>query len=275
MAKKAKKKGTSSNSKRAAALAGPVNHLIEVVADTEHFQLRVVEGRVAAKPGDTLIWVFRGIPEGWLPWIEFPDQLPYGPFPSLTVSSVAIWGTLPGGDASSREEDAHFPYRAVIRTGLGRHQKSYGALLRSPMADLDVQPVAPAQIEVVVTYDAESSELGLSPTLIKRNPGDTVKWSFQIPEDVLEPGSWLPRIDFFRFDGSTGAQPANLSLGPFTSLAHGLTTVVGMGNTPSPGIYSYTAVVIHQETGSVQLKSTPDPVIDDRGEPLDLSGDPG
>ena len=242
--------------------AGPVDHLVPVECDFTSYNLSV-PARVAAKPGDLVVWSFHGIPDGWSPWIQFmpspgqgSDANFLGPFNDLSQSATAVWGICNAVTAVTE-----FSYRAMVQKGIGLGSDSCYATLSSALVTLSVLPATTGKKQTFqVTLPDPSGLLQVEPPGVFIHPGDIVEWDFsQIPNAAV----WRPRISFDRYDG-TGTV-TNLMLGPFTSLVSEATRVTGMGNNGISGNYSFQVAAVQVDSGQILWISSDDPVIDNRG----------
>lgn len=90
--------------------------------------------------------------------------------------------------------------------------------------------------QVVVTYNGEGVPLGINSPSIELIDGDTVEWIFQnVPS-----GDQVQVYIHFHV-------PSNQPFGPFQGLKPSGHSVIGVGNSGVPGMYSYTALVLNQD----------------------------
>jgi hypothetical protein len=246
--------------------AGPVEHIIPVECDIASMTLKVGVPAMGIKTGDRVLWQFFGLPSAeWSPGIEFLQSF-LGPFTDLSQSGAAVWGTCGPLLALGSEP---FIYRAVIRKGRGTARESGGATISSGTARLTLD--SPGKVRhFTVTQSSTGTELSVSPLGVELNANDTVEWKFNIQSG---PDPWRPQVSFHRYDGS--GQPANLSLGPFTSLTIGLDRILGTGNNEVTGVYFFQASILRVSDGSIISVSSHDPAIDNRGEVGDPTGGGG
>lgn len=244
--------------------AGPVSHVIHVRCELESFRLVVESPTVSARPGDLVMWAFEGLPQSWVPAVFFaPDareRASLGPFAALSQSGDAIFGVV----AADAGEGA-FDYRAGVQKGQVFQPDQEAGLLLSRQARLVVDAEERAVI-VEVSYRSGDGfpYLEVVPAMVEIGPGQEVRWVFHVPEDIQQPETWQPRIEFVAFSGE-GAPPS-LALGPFSALTLSPTEVRGTGSRQYPGMYSYLAMVVQRRNGHFLWVSSPDPVVDSRGE---------
>lgn len=236
--------------------AGPVNHVLPVVFNEAALSLTCVRAAVSVKAGDSVIWTFFGIPAGYAPAVQFrPGEAggsPFGPLESLCQTEAAVWGTC-----RSDQAPATFAYRAVLQKGHLRSD-SDGSSLWSSTAGLIIVPSGTGEQKTFTVSPGSPGKLNVVPQLHEMKGADTVTWIFE----NLPPGSWLPRVTFFRHVGE--GEPPNTQLGPFTSLITEAAQVRGTGNTDVKGAYFHEVALLSATTGEVSWVSS-DPVIDNRG----------
>jgi len=246
-------------------ISGPVQHYVEVRFDPVQMTLAIEAPERVVRPGDQVLWAFRGVPEGWTPWVLSPSS-------AFAATVQGPWGVR--GTVAGSAPDGPLPYRASLQRGLGLEHLSGGSLILSPPATLKVQSTAePGLHRVVVKYlppqgTTEEGRLVVAPQLVTIAPGDQVEWKFSAAGSKLADGTWQPRIDFHQFTGES-SEPPNLHLGPFVTLSFDGEVVTGAGSSGVNGSYSYVCVVVSRGDGSVLWRSSPDPAIDRRGDPSD------
>jgi len=246
-------------------ITDPVTHFVEVQYDPVEVRLLVEEASLVVRPGDRIGWVFRGVPDGWTPWISAEGAAPPSPFEVLSQSPWGVRATI-----DSSMEAGSFGYRATLQRGVGLHQSSEGLLLRSAVCSVAVQTaVDPQAHRIVVSYhpasDGQVGSLIVTPQLVTVTASDAVVWDFTDLASDLPEGRWIPRIDFVRFHGPES--PPNLHLGPFAALTYESNRITAMGNSRTVGVYNYACVLVGRFDGSVIAVSSTDPVIDRRGDP--------
>jgi plastocyanin len=245
-------------------ISGPVEHYVEVRFDPVQMTLAIEAPERVVRPGDQVLWAFRDVPEGWTPWILSPSS-------AFAATVQGPWGVR--GTVAGSAPDGPLPYRASLQRGLGLEHLSGGSLILSPSATLKVRTTAEPRLHrVVVKYlpprgTTEEGRLVVVPQLVTIAPGDQVEWKFSAAGSQRAEGSWRPRVDVHRFDGSTA--PSNLHLGPFLTLTVQGEQVTGAGSSGAAGVYNYVCVVVSRDDGRVIWKSSPDPAIDSRGDPSD------
>jgi hypothetical protein len=245
---------------------GPVTHLIQVQCDMTSATLAVQRPQVSVKPGDTIVWSFIGIPEGWSPWIELrhSDNPEFaGPLLKLTQSAGGVWGTC--REDWEETSPAAFEYRALIQRGFTSGWQGGGSILWSSPARLTVLPNGFGQEVVYTVTLAERDgkrQLLVEPLVRTLRPGDVAVWRF--PDDLSSgEDAWRPRIDFFRYEG-TGSV-SNRYLGPFAALTVEPGLIRGTGNNGVDGLYFFEVALVSVGTGQIGWMSSGDPVVDNRG----------
>lgn len=251
---------------------GALEYLIPVVYAAAAHTLNIVHPVIAVRPGDRVIWVFEGLPDGWAPWIQLKGEegaRPFlGPFQSLTQIEGGLSGIVSSALPSL---PASFTYRATAQKGLGLDWQTDTAVLSSAQATIEVHDEAAPSAVSFRVFEIESGKLGVAPEMQSVQSGQTVLWTFEDLPDT--PEAWRPRIDFGLYDG-TGTVPNRL-LGPFTCLVYEKGKVTGLGNSGVTGGYHFQVSLISVSTGNVVWLSSGDPVIDNRGPIWDpVSGGP-
>jgi hypothetical protein len=244
--------------------AGSVTHLIQVQYDPSTLSLAVSRPRVFLNPGDTVVWSFLGIPEGWTPWIELRrsgDNAFIGPLTGLTQTAGGVWGVC-RTTGWTGTAPIPFEYRAMIQKGFAAGWDTEGSLMWSAPVNLDVLPAPVGQELTYEVTKGENGSLIVEPLLRTLNPGDVIVWHF--PAD-LEGGveAWRPRIKFHRYEG-TGTVP-NQQLGPFAALTVLPGRLRGTGNSGVDGLYFFEVALVSVSTGEIGWMSSGDPVVDNRG----------
>jgi len=249
-----------------AVAAGPVTQLIQVQYDSSSLTLTVSRPLVVLNPGDTVVWSFLGIPEGWTPWIEFRrvgNESFVGPLSGLTQAPGAIWG-LCRTSGWTGTDPVSFEYRATMQRGFATGWDTEGSMVWSKPVHLEVQPNQSGQeITYTVAQGPESRQLLVQPQEIQvLKEGDVIVWQF--PSDLSEgTDAWRPRIKFHRYEGA-GTMP-NQQLGPFASLTILPGQIRGTGNSGVNGLYFFEVALVSVSTGEIGWLSSGDPVIDNRG----------
>ncbi|HET9210789.1 MAG TPA: hypothetical protein VFR03_10355 [Thermoanaerobaculia bacterium] len=243
--------------------AGPVEHLITVQCDAASSTLTLQQTSVGVKLGDTIVWQFFGMPDGWSPWIEFRPQESgtkfLGPFTDLTQTAAALWGEVRTDSALVGQT---IVYRVFVQKGIGVGWDQGEAVISSAAGTLAINAEDHGTTQsFTVTPSQTAPALQISPIGVIIQPGDTVEWDFQgIP---AEPDTWRPVVSFTRYDGK-GEVP-NDYLGPFAALTTGTDRVRGMGNNRVPGTYYFKVSVVRLSDGEILWISSGDPAIDNRG----------
>ena len=245
---------------------GTVTHLIQVQNDPVTHTLTVSRSPVAVNPGDTVVWSFLGIPEGWTPWIEFrrtDDKTFVGPLQGLTQAPGGIWGVCRTEGWTAATNQIRFEYRAMIQKGFAAGWDTDGSVFWSAPALLDVQPQPVGkEVTFTVTKPDGSNQLDVQPPLLPLGPGDVIVWKFDL-DLPGGPEAWRPRIKFHRYEGS-GTVP-NQHLGPCAAMSVYPGAVRGTGNSGVDGLYFFEVALVSVATGEIGWVSSGDPVVDNRG----------
>jgi plastocyanin len=243
--------------------AGPVEHLITVQCDAASSTLTLQQQAVGVKLGDTVVWQFFGMPEGWSPWVEFRPQEGgttkfLGPFTALTQTAAALWGEIRDDHSLVGKTVA---YRVSVQKGAGAGWDEGGAAISSAAGALAINSEDHGTSQTfTVTASQGNLALQVSPIGVIIQPGDTVEWDFKVP---AHPDTWRPVVTFTRYDGK-GEVPNNY-LGPFAALTTETDRVRGMGNNRVPGTYYFKVSVVRLSDGEILWISSNDPAIDNRG----------
>lgn len=246
---------------------------VRVDFDPKVPSLVVSPTEVDVRAGDVLIWQFFGLKRQWFPWIRFQleslGESGTGPLEGFSQSSDAIWGTVRQDAAGT------FVYRASARVLEGLLKEEVAALVSSSEARFRVHDSSSQSLEpfqtIVVDIDLQDGWLVVPPN--QRNipivGGQSIQWRF--PARVFgEPtGAVLPRVQFLAYGSSEDvAEGIDLRLGPFTTMTFGELTVTATGYAQKvPGVYNYRLLAVRQSDGEIVWASSPDPLVDDRGEP--------
>lgn len=241
---------------------GSVTHLIPVQYDPSTLTLAVLLPEIYLNPGDTVVWSFQGIPQGWTPWIEFRragDNAFVGPLTGLTQTEGGIWGAC-RSTGWTGTAPIPFEYRAMMQRGFAAGWDTEGSLVWSAPAGLNVMPAAVGQEIIWPIDEGDNGTLIVQdPLMHTLGPGDIIVWQF--PTD-LEDG-WRPRIKFNRYEG-IGTLP-NQQLGPFSALTILPGKIRGTGNNGIAGLYFFEVALVSVTTGEIGWLSSGDPVVDNRG----------
>jgi hypothetical protein len=262
--------------------AGSVTHLIQVRYDPSALTLTVLRPQVFLNPGDTVVWSFFGIPEGWTPWVEFRragNNSFVGPLEGLTQSAGEIWGVCRTSGWTGTAS-VPFEYRAMIQRGFAAGWDTEGSLVWSAPASLNVLPVTIGTERIFQVTGAGSpkavrtgSALDIEPPGQPLDAGDVIVWRFpsELP-DGTNVNDWRPRIKFYRYEG-TGTVP-NQQLGPFSALTVLPGEIRGTGNNGVSGVYFFEVALVSVSTGEIGWLSSGDPVVDNRGGVIVPDGGP-
>lgn len=255
----------------------PQQQTLRVEFDPSRPSLKVLPASLTVRPGDVVIWQFFGLTREWYPWIRLlQDSLGAtgtGPFETVSQSSDAIWGTVRETDGSSTGPK-EYGYRASVRIleGLGAEQMY--ASVNSSLACFRVDGTAAMKTEetpVIVHAGIEGGQLVVAPDdqQISIYGGQSIRWTFP-PEIGGSPSDpVLPRVQFLAYQAlGTTAEPIDLRLGPFTTMTYDELSVTATGYAQNtPGAYNYRLLAVRESDGEIVWASSPDPLVDDRGEP--------
>lgn len=213
-------------------------------------------------------WLFEGIEglvaAGWIPGISFTldptnkGSQYTGPFINLTKTKSAVIASGNTG-ASGR-----YRYRAALRPPIGSTLpkiQTTEARLFNQVAEL-----TPSVVKVKVPPDNQGF-LQVDPEYVTCTAGQSIFWEILGAGDEI--GEWYPRLYFQ--DGPDGM---NSHLGPFTSLDTRSKTILASGSGGQPGQYKYLFQMVSVDGGDVRFQSSPDPIVDDEGEPPGAEGEP-
>jgi hypothetical protein len=242
--------------------------MLEIVVDLEHFNIAVARSEAVVRPGDTVVWQFRGLPKDWTPWIAMDGEgpvgsviEPFGPFASIAQTASAVLAVV----RDDLQLDQAYPYRPAVQRGLAVPNQVFAQLVGNA-ATVHVSATNPGcQWEFEVTLDREAGVLRVQPEGITLEPGDTVSFDFsKVPdlEDALR-----PRVSFKRYIGD--GSPPNAFFGPFTSLVTTAQprTILGQGNCLVAGRYTFEVAMIAKASDEVRWLASVDPAVDNEGPP--------
>ncbi len=254
----------------------PRQQTLRVEFDPSRPKLTVSPTRFEARPGDTVIWQFFGLGRQWYPWIRFSrgslGETGTGPLEQIFQSSDAIWGIV-GESHGARA----WEYRASARVLEGLDEERCGATVSSSAAMFETHDGTAGEtsrdlslIEIEVEAVGKKLVVPASQKDLRIHGGQSIQWNF--PPDVFADDSddpLLPRVQFLEYDsGSETPGPLDLRLGPFTTMAFGERSVTATGYAQNnPGRYHYRLVVARESDGEIVWASSPDPLVDDLGEP--------
>lgn len=216
----------------------------------------------------SLRWVFEGVDglveAGWAPSIRFflgpKEKVPQysGPFINLTRTTSSVIASGNAGKSGS------FRYRAMLQPPSSSDLPE----IRSSEARLfnQVMEATPSVIRVR-RCQQNKQVLLVEPEAVTCTAGQAILWEvIDSPTDI---GKWYPRIAFV--DGPAGM---NSHLGPFTSMDTRNESILASGSSGHTGQYKYLFQMVSVEDGRVRFESSPDPTIDDEGEPPAAEGEP-
>lgn len=212
----------------------------------------------------SVVWDFVGVDrkvaEGWLPHLEFlplhPGGLtPYsGPFLTLCRTALAIGTRIVSCGLNG--VPGEYRYRAVLEAP--PHLESICS--REARIESEIFEPRPKEIQVRRSPD-DPNMLEVRPQDVSLIAGQPLEW--RIEENLVLADRWYPRLLF----SPSPYQPYHPYLGPFTSLDVTQKSIVATGSGHQPGKYKYRFQLISWEDGTVKLESSPDPIIDDEGDP--------
>lgn len=235
---------------------------IDVTYDVETGLLTVEQEQVtiaAPAEGDatpSVLWRFDGIDEllrqGYVAGIWFAES-EYGPFTNLCNWPTEVAGC--GNDGVSGTQR----YEAVLVPPGGE------ALIQSQPCQLtnqvSVEQADGSPVVSVTVVDGDSPLLEVHPQSVGRLKGQSLIWRVVGDVPVWLANSY-PRVVFS--DGPVGS---SASFGPFEGWDRFEKTLIGAGQGGEPGVYSYRFQLVSFDDGRVVIQSSPDPTVDDRGEP--------
>lgn len=217
-------------------------------------------------PIHSLVWKFEGIEglvaAGWAPAIRFElapeDKIPRysGPFINLTRTTSSV---VASGNTGQRGK---YTYSAILKPPIGSLQPPTEIALReirSAHAHL-FNKVPERTLAVVKVTIPKTGLLQVEPENVTCTTGQSILW--EVVNASEEFGMWYPRLLFI--DGPTGM---NSHLGPFTSLDTRNQGILASGSAGQPGKYKYLFQMVSVESGEVRFQSSPDPIVDDEGDP--------
>ncbi|MEE8587195.1 MAG: hypothetical protein V3T83_20330 [Acidobacteriota bacterium] len=215
----------------------------------------------AADANEMFMWNFIGIPPDCYPgvWFEIVkdgNQSPFGPFVTLEQRPSFVIASGKNSQAVGIYKYTAFITRAV--------SESEDRAPPSPLAFTDGLSIGISP-EVLVKLDSKSLKLVVVPKKVHIYTGMTVTWNF---DDLLPlPEIWCPWIKFAGPLEKASTQPKNLYFGPFTCLSFSRSKVIGSGNQGVKGTYNYLAQQVAGVGGKILRLSSPDPGVDDEGDP--------
>ena len=201
------------------------------------------------------VWYFEGIEDlvaaGYYPSLEFEESesvtatMFSGPFIEMgrTPSSVIACGN----DGIQKI----YHYRATLI------EQNSGRVIRSQdlcSIDNQVSEQRPAVARVI--FVAENEPLVVEPDTIRLVTGQSILW--EVVEAPSEIADWYPRLDF---------SEGNPYFGPFTSLETRDKSLLGAGSGTDPRLYNYRFQMVSTDNDQVLFESSPDPELDDEGDP--------
>jgi len=219
-------------------------------------------------PIHSLCWSFLGVAglvaAGWAPAIRFklePGEVEpryCGPFTNLTCTTSSV---IASGNTG---KGGKYTYRAILQPPVG----SALAEIRTARACLFNQVPQPTVAVVRVSVPAGGvGPLQVEPQAVTYTSGQSILW--QVDEAAFEDiGQWYPRLVFEDRPGSV-----NSHFGPFASLDTRDRSILASGSSGGPaGPYGYRFQIVGFEDGKVHVESSPDPTVDDEGDPPDEGG---
>lgn len=247
---------------------GPVTHMFEVEVDLERFDIGLGKRSLVVRPGDTVVWQFRGLPKDWTPWISIDRDgpvgsviEPFGPFASISQAVSTVLAVV----RSDLENDETYSYRPAVQRGLAVPDAVLAQIVGNP-ASVTISAENPGcQWVFEVTLDRDAGTLNVQPDRIERQPGDTVLFDFSKVPDAKN--LLRPRVSFKRYSGD--GTPPNAFFGPFSSLVTTAEprTILGQGNSMVAGAYIFEVAMIAKSSGEVRWLASVDPTVDNEVPP--------
>lgn len=231
------------------------NYHITVTFDGEELTVEPESLELATdtSPIHSVAWTFKDVEDrvaaGWLVKIVFEPATSHptlysGPFVSLSTTRARV---IACGNAGILET---FRYRAVLEPPAG--EQSY----LSAAATI-VNHVGEARQPVIEVRSVDGGpELEVFPREVSLIAGQPLRW--QVVEPPRAIGLWTPRLLF---------DSGHPYLGPFGSLDVADAEITAYGSGQKPSRYGYEFQMASVEGGNVLARSSPDPTIDDEGDP--------
>ena len=218
-------------------------------------------------PIHSLVWGFEGVEglvaAGWAPGIRFVlgpgESVPLysGPFTNLTRTTSSVIG------CGNTGQGGKYTYFAILKPPA----KSDLSEIHTERAQLfnEVQQQEEAVVRVSMPPGDCGGLLQVEPQAVTYAAGQSIRWEVvDAPEDLRK---WYPRVVFV--DGPDGM---NSHLGPFSSMDTANRGVLASGSSGRPGRYNYVFQMVSVADEEVRFESSPDPMVDDEGEPPSGSG---
>lgn len=227
-------------------------------------------------------WRFLGLPNTWLPVVEFDRNSPYGPFLTLQQASSLVVGRGTRGQVAGE-----FPYRArfFALDGAGALVRIAGLEAKGSLFVVSPMVLRTApDVSVTIILEAPLPVIEVHPQRVQIFDLDVVTWSFSglLPH-------WYPMVYF------TGApqQLPRPALGPFATLSlaelapeaggEPQMKITAAGNVGPPGRYLYDIALVERATHLVvhrlcdqrregPLRVLEDPVVDNNGPVIGTGG---
>lgn len=242
------------------------DHLVMVDCDLPAGRIRIEQPRLSIRPGENVIWSFRGVPQGWKPLVIFELGVEI-PFESMTQSPLVAWGL--GAKPTAKE----VRYRVALQRGGPIHLWNDGGVVAfSAPARLEVKAAAEQRtsespVVFTVTRNLEETDpqvaLVVAPQGQQLRDGQVVEWRFDpscFPDG--DPALWQSIVVFTAFEGESA--PPDLTFGPVQMIGTSPGLVAGSGNNGVVGTYRFQVFVLSLEHSEPIFASSPDPSIDNR-----------
>ena len=240
------------------------NHHIRVIFDGDRLSIepdQELEITEDTPQVSSVVWYFIGIEakveNGWLPGIEFlkPQEqglgleLPssFGPFRELCTTDSRV---IVSGNNGIR---ATYPYRATLRR-LVDDKPLHSASARLKNTVSRQKPAA-----VQVDWDAAKDSFQIEPQEVTLSAGQPLRWEVNTVVAPKNKELWHPRLHFC--DRNTNP------CGPFGGLATTDQSLVAVGYRPQLHPCRYRFQMVKIVDGFELRESSPDPTIDDEGDP--------
>ncbi len=247
-----------------------INVLLSGTTLTVETHTQVLESDDEATPG--VVWIFEDIDaylsQGYMPAIKFlgsddGSKKYYGPFADLCQTRYMVIGAGNTGDMNTS-----FEYQAMLVPPEGVSGNVIASDLADPpelvnlISTSDSSPV----IDVTVLNDTEYG-LELEPEYVNLTAGQSILWRVGWKDSALKPAEWYPQVVFDALEDSESSFEPFRAFGPFASLSTSGGVVLGSGNNDVEGRYKYRFQIVDPASDTVKWRSTPDPAIDNEGNP--------
>ena len=118
------------------------DYIIYVDYQADSLSLKLSAKRLAVLPGGNVLMIFRDLPTGWSPLVEFRDPngqslLGYGPFEQLIVGRQHILGV------NAQPQVDKLEFRVLIQRGFGSLAVRDAAVIYAQWVPFDLTPERP------------------------------------------------------------------------------------------------------------------------------------